>query len=76
MPDPIAPRDDPWTDDLFGGDDAPPREPAIPRSTKSFDDFLRETPAAPYEMLMKCALWGAGVLTGLLFAASLARMVM
>jgi len=40
-------------------------------SGKTFEDFLRETPAKPLDPGVKILLWSAGGLTALLFLISL-----
>ena len=59
-------------DHLFDDDSTPSPEDAGPR--KPFAQYLRETPPAPLSTATKLALWSVGVLTVLLFLASLLKM--
>src|SRR4051812_36064681 len=53
---------------LYDDDDLPP----APES-KPFDLYLPQTPAAPLPPAIKAALWGAGIVVGLLLAAAVLR---
>lgn len=64
----------PTRDELF--DDDEPTLGADPESeppAKPFVQYLRETPPAPLSEGTKYALWGAGVLTVILFLASMLK---
>ena len=68
-PDTRAGRDDLFDDEGVRADDATAGAPPA----KSFDELLRETPAAPLDAMTKAMLWGLGVLTVLLFLGSLLK---
>lgn len=64
----------PTRDELFE-DDEPilPPDPESEDPAKPFAQHLRETPPAPLSEGTKYGLWGAGVLTVILFLASLLK---
>lgn len=64
-------RDD-RPDHLF--DDEPPAPPeGEAGGSKTFADYLRETPPAPLDPMTKAILWGVGVVVVLLMIAAILK---
>jgi hypothetical protein len=64
----------PTADDLFDEDEPITSEAGPTAPSKPFAHYLRETPPAPISQGTRMLLWAAGVLTLLLFLASVLKM--
>jgi hypothetical protein len=58
---------------LFDADEPVVTDADFSKPTKSFAEYVRETPAAPLTGMAKAALWGAGAIVLLMLVVTLVK---